>query len=73
MDLRVDTSLTAYSQFCIYHMVKTRARSMWEGAEMDPKLQLPGLASGYQAVQRPDTYQLTRNQLVLSKRANTVN
>lgn len=45
---------------------------MWEGAEMDPKLQLPGLASGYRALQRLDTYQLTRNQLVLSKRDSTV-
>lgn len=72
MDLRVDTSLTSYSQFCNYHVVKTHTRSMWEVAEMDLKLQLPRLASGYQALQRPDTYQLTRNQLVLSKRANAV-
>lgn len=72
MDLRADTSLTSYSQFCIYHVVKTRTRRMWEGTEMDPTLQLPGLASGYQALQRLDTYQLARNQLVLSKRASTV-
>lgn len=32
---------------------------MWEGAEMDLELQLPELASGYQALQQPDIYQLT--------------
>lgn len=35
MDLRVDTSLTSYSQFCNYHVVKTHTRSMWEVAGME--------------------------------------
>ena len=59
MDLRVDTRLTLYSQFCICHMVKTCTKIVREGAEMDPKLQLSGLASGYQALQQPDTYRPT--------------
>lgn len=43
MDLRVDTILISFSQFCIYHMVKTPTRSVWEGAEVGLKLQLPSL------------------------------
>lgn len=51
MDLRVDTILISYSSVCIYHMVKTHTRNVWEGAEMDVKLQLSSLARGYGAVQ----------------------